>query len=470
MTDTAFRSAPSRGPILKLVLIAGLTVALLLPLGLMLGLIGERQARQASVEHEIGALWGRSQQLGGPILVVPARRLVVVDEPGENGRRPVRRVVEEPVVLLPDDYQIDATVQPETRRRGLFETVVYRLEVTLSGRFVLGPDTVPQADGVTIDWSAATLALGLSDQRSIREAPVVTWAGRSIALSPGLPTSAARLAAGGMQAPVVGLDPSDGERAFDFATTLSLNGSASVSFLPLGRTTTVSLASDWPHPSFFGRFLPDQREISDTGFTARWQTSYFGRPFPQVWAPGENLVQHFAELDHAAFGVRFYQPVDAYQQTERTVKYGILFIVFTFTALFLFEMLAGVRVHIFHYALVGLALTLFYMLVLALAEQIGFTAAYALGALAVVAQIAFYTAAVLGRASRTAGLAGLLAALYAGLWVLMQLEDYALLVGALALFAGLTAVMAVTRRVDWYAVTATPDRPKAPRVPERPST
>ena len=478
MTDTTARSlSVARGPVVKLLLIAALTLALLIPLALVRGLIVEREGRQISVEREIGELWGRAQRIGGPILVVPARRMFTAEDiDGRTGRR----FVDQTAVLLPDDYRIDATVRPETLRRGLFEAVVYRLDVTLSGRFVVGPDTLPEVGGpevgrpevgrpevggpevgsVTADWSQARLALGLSDQRSIREAPVVEWPGGPLSLTPGLPDGAARFAEGGMQAAVPGLDPTTGERSFDFAITVSLAGSDQLSFLPLGRTTEVTMASDWPHPSFFGRFLPEERAIAEDGFTARWQTSYFGRSYPQVWGPASDIGPRFNEVERSAFGVRFFQPVDAYQQTERTVKYGLLFIVFTFTALFLFETLAGTRIHIVQYGLVGLALALFYMLLLALTEQIGFTAAYALGALAVVAQIAFYTAAVLADRRRTAGLALLLAALYAGLWVLMRLEDYALLVGALALFVGLTVVMAVTRRVDWSA-------PKMPGEPPR---
>ncbi len=434
-----------RNPILKVLLILGLIVGLLLPLMLVEGLVYERQDRQGEVVREIGDLWGRAQVIAGPILVVPAQRTFVDDE-GEEW------VEDDSIILLPDDYRLTGSVEPETRQRGIFEAVVYRLDLQIAGSFMLpgGRDWLDPS--VTVDWSRARLALGLSDQRSITAAPDLGWDGRDIAMTPGLPQPARNLSAGGMQAALPALQANDFDRAVPFSLSLSVNGSQSLSFLPLGRDTTASIASAWPHPSFFGSFLPETHEITEDGFTADWATSYFARSYPQIWRSGEVGSARFTEIAHSSFGVRFYQPVDAYQQTERSAKYGILFIVFTFTVLFLYEMVAALRIHIFQYGLVGCSLALFYLLLLAFAEQIGFGAAYAVGAAAVVGQIAFYTRAVLQSLPRTTLLAALLAALYGGLYVLMRMEDLSLLIGAVALFAGLTAIMAVTRRIDWYAI------------------
>ncbi|MCB9947404.1 MAG: cell envelope integrity protein CreD [Rhodospirillaceae bacterium] len=450
-----------RNPILKVLLILGLVIGLLLPLMLVDGLVSERQSRYREVVQEIGNLWGRQQVIAGPILVVPARHRFV-DNEGEV------RVEDDSIILLPDDYDIVGHVAPETRRRGIFEAVVYRLEVEITGTFVL-PAAPDWLDGtVTVDWSRARLALGLSDQRSITSAPDLQWNGQGLPMTPGLPPTATSLSWGGMQAALPALQDGDFGTPLAFSVALSVNGSQSLSFLPLGRNTTAAIASSWPHPSFDGSFLPDTHEVREDGFDAHWATSYFARSYPQGWRTGEAGSARFSEINNSAFGVRFYQPVDAYQQTERSAKYGILFIVFTFTVFFLYEMVAGLRIHIFQYGLVGCSLSLFYLLLLAFSEQIGFGPAYAAGAAAVVAQIAFYTHAVLGSAKRTALLAALLAALYAGLYVLMQTEDLALLIGAVALFAGLTAVMAVTRRVDWYALGAGVPKPPVPAAAEPP--
>ncbi len=447
-----------RNPILKVLLILGLIVGLLLPLMLVEGLVYERQDRQSEVVREIGDAWGRAQVIAGPIVVVPAQRTFVDDE-GE------RWVEDDTMFLLPDVYRLTGSVEPETRQRGIFEAVVYDLDLQISGSFVLPSGRDWLDPSVTVDWGRARLAFGLSDLSSITAA--LDWDGRDLAMTPGLPQPARNLSAGGMQAALPTLQADDFDRAVPFSVSLSVNGSQSLSFLPLGRDTTASIASAWPHPSFFGSFLPQTHEITEEGFSADWATSYFARSYPQIWRSGEAGSARFTDIAHSSFGVRFYQPVDAYQQTERSAKYGILFIVFTFTVLFLYEMVAGLRIHIFQYGLVGCSLALFYLLLLALAEQVGFGPAYAVGAAAVVGQIAFYTRAVLQSVPRTALLAALLAALYGGLYVLMQMEDLALLIGAVALFAGLTAIMAVTRRIDWYAIGLGPAKPRTdpPQAP-----
>lgn len=445
--STVTAGANGRGPILKVLLIVGLVVGLLVPLMLIQEVVDERQGRQQQVAVEIGELWGRAQTIAGPVLVVPASRSTIDAEGKEI-------IQNDTLVLLPDDYRLTGVAEPETRRRGLFEATVYRLNLEIAGSFVLPSDAARQDPALILAWDRARLALGLSDQRSVTNAPSLDWDGESLAMTPGLPAAVRGLNSGGMQAPLSGLGPDRLDQPIPFSLSLALNGSQSLSFLPLGRQTRATMQSPWPHPSFFGAFVPETHEITEAGFTANWAASYFGRSYPQSWLMRGARHQPFNELTASAFGVRFFQPVDAYHQIERTAKYGVLFVVFTFTALFLFEIITGQRIHIFQYGLVGCALALFYLLLLAFSEQIGFTSAYAVGATAVVSQIVFYTHAVLGSARRTGVLGGLLALLYAGLYLLMQTEDFALLIGAVALFVGLTAIMAVTRRIDWYAIGA----------------
>lgn len=219
---------------------------------------------------------------------------------------------------------------------------------------------------------------------------------------------------------------------------------------PVGRQTDLSVAAPWPDPSFIGAFLPSRSAITEEGFDAQWSVSYFGRSYPQSWLSSAEGDAPFLAMPESTFGVRLYQTVDTYQQVERSAKYGMLFVVFTFTALFLFEVTRGRRVHIIQYGLVGLALCIFYLLLLSFAERFGFGPAYALGTAAIVAEIGLYARAVMGGWRPAGLLAAVLAGLYAALYLLLQLEDLALMIGSIGLFVGLGAVMYATRRIDWH--------------------
>lgn len=438
-------------PALKVLAIVFLTVAFLLPVFLVYDVIGEREARYRSVVDEIGSSWGGPQRVIGPILVVPFR---VPSEPRSDGT-PLPPL-ERQLMILPDRYEVESTAAPETRKRGLFEAVVYTVDLALSGQFLIGDAASLAGPQATIDWSSAYLYVGVADPRSIREGASLRWGDRDLPFQPGAPGELGQRFGAGMTLRLPGLSAESAQSAFTqtaipFATTLRLNGSQRLDFLPLGRSTRVTASSNWPDPSFDGAFLPVRSSIGPQGFTAAWELSYFGRGYPQAWVGGEG--DYLSAVSSSAFGVRFFQPVSAYQQTERSAKYGMLFIVFTFTLFFLFEAVMRLRIHILQYGLVGLSLCLFYLLLLSFAEQVGFAAAYGVGAAAVVAQIVLYCRPVLGTWKRSLVLGALLAILYGALYALMQLEDLALLLGSLGLFLALSGVMYVTRRIDWYAAS-----------------
>ena len=431
-------------PSLKVLAIVLLIVAFLLPVFLVYDVIGEREERYRSVVAEIGNSWGGPQRVTGPILVVPFR---VPAERRADGTQPPP--IERQLTILPDQYKVAASAAPETRRRGLFEAVVYTVDLDLSGQFLIGDAAGLAGPEATIDWGAAYLYVGVADPRSIREGASLRWGGQDLPFQPGAPGELGQMLGAGMTLRLPGLSAAAAQSAIPFATTLRLNGSERIDFLPLGRSTQVTARSNWPDPSFDGTFLPVRSSIGAQGFTAEWELSYFGRGYPQAWVGGQG--DYLSAVSGSAFGVRFFQPVNAYQQTERSAKYGMLFIVFTFTLFFLFETVARLRIHVFRYGLVGLSLCLFYLLLLSFAEQIGFAGAYAIGAAAVVAQIVLYCQPVLGTWKRSLVLGALLAILYSALYALMQLEDLALLLGSLGLFLALSAVMYTTRRIDWYA-------------------
>ncbi len=452
MTDTPSQPAPrlwpsgfspTGAPVLKVLLILIAVVGFLIPLALVHGVITEREHRYRSVVSEIGGLWGQAQQVAGPILIVPFRRSI----PGTDGEFSNTQQL---VFFLPDQYTVAADVAPEIRHRGLFEAVVYTADVTIGGTFVL-PDAAQWSPaGAMILWDEAMVVVGVSDSRSIGSGVAIAWRDETLRLSPGAP-GLSQLTSGGMHAAVPDLT-TIARQSIPFELRLRFNGSDSLALLPLGRESQFAVSSSWTDPSFFGAFLPDAHSISEDGFEANWTVSHFGRGYSQQWS-GRDVNERLARTVRASeLGVRFVQPVSEYLQAERAAKYGVLFIVFTFATLFLFEIVAGVRVHIFQYGLVGLSLCLFYLLLLALAEHLGFGVAYAIGASAVVGQIVLYTRKILASAKRTFGLGLLLAGLYGALYVLMGLEDFVLLLGSVGLFIALGAVMYVTRDIDWYAV------------------
>ena len=432
----------SSAPVLKVALILAMVIGFLLPLALVRDVIVERQHRQDSVIDEIGRIWGKRQEVLGPILMIPYREAHTTER-GEVRYR------DRCAFFLPDRYDVGAEVGSEIRRRGIFEAVVYTADILLAGAFVL-PDVAEwTSEGDEILWDQASIVIGANDLRSIDGVVTVDWNGEALALEPGSP-ALSRLIGGRMSTRVPNLAGAVGQ-PISFETNLALNGSDSLDFAPLGRESHVSIRSDWPDPSFAGAFLPDAHTVTESGFEADWTVSYYGRGFPQFWTADDEQGTG-AEIRTASFGVRFVQPVSAYLQSERSAKHGVLFIIFTFAVFFLFETVAGLRIHVFQYGLVGMSLCLFYLLLISLAEHLGFAAAYGIGAAAVVGQIVLYTAKVLGSIKRSAAIGALLTALYGGLFVLMGLEDFALLFGSVALFAALGAVMYVTRNIDWYAV------------------
>jgi inner membrane protein len=251
---------------------------------------------------------------------------------------------------------------------------------------------------------------------------------------------------------------------YDFRIPLRVKGSQTIRFAPMAKSTQVKLGANWPHPSFQGNWLPDKREISGQGFSADWSIGYLGRGFPQAWQHGEDYSKNVCD---SLFGVELGSPVDEYRMAERSVKYALLFLGLTFVLIWLYEVLGTFKVHPIQYLLLGGAICLFYLLLLALAEHVGFGIAYALGAVLVTAQVSTYSAVALKSKWRALVLGSVVGGLYVYLYVLLQLQDYALLIGAIGLFVALSVIMYATRRVDWYAMqdTLQLQRPEATKQP-----
>ncbi len=439
--------------IARLMVMAVLTLGLLIPIGWVYSIVRERSSRRDEAVREVSATWGGPQTFAGVVLSVP----YAYTEADAYGR-PQRLTAF--AHLVPRELQVDVALHTERRHRGIVDVIVYRSDVNVRGRFRHRTlDWIRPAPD-RIDWSDATLSVGLSDPRGLSRRAVVTWNGREEPFAGGVANVG--LFTNGIHARLTGQTAPEPDSETPFAFTLSLNGTREMRFLPASEETTVVLQSEWPHPSFIGSPLPEQPEVRPTGFRARWQVPDFGRAFPGRWTSLELKDTPLSERARASlFGVDLIQPVDIYQQAERAVKYAVLFFGLTFLVFFLWEIFRSTLLHPVQYAFVGFALCVFYLLLVSISEHAGFDIAYGVASAAITLLIGGYSRAVL-RGTRQAGsVAGSLAALYAFLYLLLRLEDYALLAGSVGLLVVLAFLMFVTRGMDWYELKLGARQPSA---------
>ncbi|QEX18030.1 cell envelope integrity protein CreD [Hypericibacter terrae] len=439
--------------------IAGIVVIallLLIPLSMVRDLINERSYRQQEVESSIAAEWGGAQTLVGPILKVPYQVKATPNQPERMSY----------AFYLPQTLDAQISVTTEMRYRAVFEIPVYRAQGRLVGTFP-PPSTLPvPPDATAMLWNQAVLLMGVGDLTGIDSDPSLKWLGQPVAFTPGSSVPAMP----GMQAPLPTLSLADTD-PLPFAIDLTLRGTDRLQLVPVGATSSLTLTGDWPHPGFTGGALPAERDVTKTGFTAHWTLSYLARGFPQHWTeateiPPANNQGYDSSYDNdrngiaaamgaSSVGMTLIQPVDFYHVSERAAKFGFLFVAAMFGTVFVIELASGKRVHVVQYLLIGAALALFFCLLLALSEVIGFTPAYIVAAVMTTGLIGAYLAHIAQSLRKGAIGAGVLAGLYGYLYVLLQLEDLSLLAGALGLFASLAAFMWFTRKVDWFRLAPT---------------
>jgi len=422
----------------------------LLPLwgaaGLVNQSISEREDLRTQAEKEISEKWGNDQVLAGPLLVVPWDEISDVADV-VNGKTIFRKTIHHhSATFLPERFQATGSMRPEIRRRGIFETVLYVADLDLVGEFKRPDFAALGIHPDAVHMEKALLSVGLSDTRGIVENPTLAWKGGERAFEPGPGDSSPFQH--GFQARGLHLD---GPGPLKFRFHLVLNGSRTLKLAPVARATTVDLDSSWPDPSFCGGYLPLSRSVDTKGFKAHWQVLELARDFPQAWTDQEIGSSN---IEGASFGVGLIRTASTYQQSARATKYAILFLVLTFAAFFLFEARGGSRVHPIQYLLVGAALVVFYLLLLSLSEQVGFNAAYALADGATLGLIWSYVRSVLRDPRRAGMLLAVLTGLYAYLFVILRLDDYALLMGSIGIFCAVAALMWVTKGIDWYALEA----------------
>ena len=383
---------------------------------LVMGLVYERENRFKEVQQEIANTWGEPQVISGPVLAIRE----------QSGGF---------IYVLPDSLNYQVSIEPEIRSRGIFKSVVYTTKLLGSGSFS-AKDITEVSSGQTI------FSLGITDTRGIGKQVDLEWDKNKIALQPGAGDNPI-IPSSGLNAQV----PSPWGNNHTFSFEVALNGSEGIKFLPLGRETEVKISSPWDNPKFTGSYLPVERDVNPDGFSAVWRISSLGRAYPQIWSSN---VDRITELNESAFGADLLGGVDLYTQVTRSIKYAILFIATTFIAFALFELLSGLRIHPVQYLLVGIALAMFYLLLLSLAEHIGFGWAYLISILMVGVLISSYCYKVLGSMKRTLIVFSALELLYGYLYFNLNMEDYALLFGSLFLFILLAVIMYLTRNIDWY--------------------
>ena len=417
-----------------------IALLLLIPTGMIKSIIYEREQTQREAIDEVSEKWGGAQTLQGPVLTIPYTRYVKeIDK--ATGKETLVQITER-LHVLPSKLDIQASVKPDRRHRGVYEIVVYNSALHVSGAFTKLDFKDLEAKGHSFKFNEATLNAGIDDLRGIEKQIELNWEGKKLPFNPGV--SNQDIFYSGINAKV-SISPTD-DHLYRFSFDIELKGSQQLYFTPVGKETDVVLNSDWQTPKFDGAFLPDQHKTDKAGFKAHWNVLNLNRNYPQSWT-GSSY-----ELRDSSFGVDLKLPVDNYQKSHRSIHYAILFIGLTFLVFFFIEIFQASGIHPIQYILVGIALVVFYTLLLSISEHIRFNYAFILSALATVALISLYVRAILRSLKMSLFIAGLLSMLYIFIFVIIQLEDLALLIGSIGVFIILGLVMYFSRKIDWYNI------------------
>jgi len=427
--------------LLRFLTMGALVLLLLVPLSLTRGVIEDRKDYREQAYARVASSWAGEQTLTGPVRVVPWTEQRTVETTDAAGVRHTDvKVSQGHWLQMPARLEVSGTLVPDERRIGLFRIPVYRWQGQVRAHF--NADDYPVKAGRR--YGTPYLALGISDVRGVVGSPSLRVDGRPLPLRPGV--GRASTLGPGLHAPVTGLVDAQGGTlaASDVVLDLQVNGTRALSVVPAGDDNRISLEARWPHPSFSGAFLPNERSTDSTGFKAGWAVSSLASSAQRQLREGGETAQ--------AVQVALINPVDAYTQADRASKYGVLFVLLTFTGFLLFELVRKLRIHPLQYLMVGLGLAVFFLLLISLSEHIAFWQAYLVAAVACIGLQAVYLAHVLKHWQRGLSFAAMLTVLYGALYGLLVSEENALLMGSLLLFSILAASMWVTRRVDWYAL------------------
>lgn len=425
----------------KLAFIAFLVLLLLIPSSLVDSLIRERAQRQEQTISEVSDQYSGDQLIQGPVLVIPYTEQIT--ESDGKGKETTKSIIKD-LFILPNELNYKGKLNSEVLHRGIYEVPVYTGAIKVSGNFTKADLNALSLSADKLLPEKAYLLFSISDLKGLKTNPQIAIAGQSLTAEP---AAGDKLFSNSLQVDVNLKGLIDKTLPFEF--TLDLKGSQELSFLHLGKTTDVELEGNWPSPSFDGRYLPDSRTVTDKGFSAKWRMLYYNRPFPQQWVNDTALLTNEKKAATATFGVKLKLPVDDYQKTTRTSKYAILIIMLTFVSLFLTEMIRKQKVHVFNYVLIGAAMIIYYTLLLSFSEQVGYNWAYLIASAATIALIAVFLASLLKNGKAAIVFTLILTLFYSFIYVLIQLEDLSLLIGSIALFIIVAALMYSSRKINW---------------------
>jgi inner membrane protein len=444
---------------IKLISIGFLVLILLIPASWIQDVMEERQLRAQDAIQEVSGKWSGSQTLAGAILVIPYKVIDKIER--KVGIDYIERI--EKYYFLPEKLEITGTVSPQTLHRGIFDVAVYESSFSINSVFT-NPDFVAlNISPELVQWKDAYMIFPVTDLRGISENPIFnvglkdkpTEPANNIGVSVNKfirETNTNDYASKLMEETEFStsgiIAKLDWKSAEDFngntLITINLKGSQRINFVPAGKTTQVNLSGAWGNPSFDGEFLPEKRDVTDKAFTASWQVLHYNRPFSQQWNTANE------KLSGSDFGIKLLIPVDQYQKSIRTAKYGQLIIFLTFVALFLVEITRKIRIHPFQYILIGVALIIYYTLLLSLSEQFGYNIAYWIATLATVGLVSFYATSFLKTKSLVILFTSLMMVFYSFIFVIILQQDFSLLLGSIGLFIIVAALMYFSRKVSWY--------------------
>jgi inner membrane protein len=417
---------------IKSIVIFGIALFLWVPTFFIMGMVKERESRQKEAIVDISSKWAGKQTVTGPLLMLPYREFV---SQANNGVT----VEKHYAYFMADKLDISSTVSPDKRKRGIYEVAVYKSDIKLNGSFASIPWQKLDIPREQIDFNEAKLVFKIGDAvRGINEDLFVKWKDSSYTFTQQA-TGEAQLEEA-FVAPIPLTEESAASSA-EFSMQFSMNGSSQLLFATAARENKIQLRSNWPDPAFTGIKLPDTRQVNDSGFTASWK--YLNRSVPQVWK------NNFYNLNNTTVGADLLIPVDTYDKTERSVKYALLCIMLTFAAFFLVETIYKRSLHLVQYGLAGLALVLFYTLLLSISEYTGFNLAYAVAGVSTIGLIGWFVGSVLRSSKLALFISMVLSVVYAYIFTIIQLQDYALLMGSIGLFVALGVIMYFSRKLEW---------------------
>ncbi len=433
--------------LIKGLLIGFLVLLLLIPTFLVRNLIEEREQRQKEAIQEVSSKWAGRQNIAGPILIIP-----YLDTYTDVQNKPI--TTKRFAYVLPDELNINSSVHPQEKTRGIYKVMLYTAKASVNGVFRNTTFDRLQIPAERVLWQQAFVRFHLSDPKGLNEELKLQWNDSLLTLTP-----AAEGGSGEAMEAAVPLTDAISLQNIRFAPTLDIGGSEQILFTPLGKTSTVTLSAIWPHPSFTGDILPQTSQIKKDSFSAQWKSLAHKRSFPQQWKGNEYSMQandQFRDktsavyaVGESAFGVNLFIPVNGYQKTMRSIKYAILCIILTFAAFFLIDTIHKKSVHPLQYGLIGIALVLFYVLLLSFSEYIGFNLAYAIAAIATIGLIGWFVKGVLSSGKLSFLLSVILLFVYSYVFTILQLQDYALLLGSIGLFITLAIIMYFSRKIQW---------------------